>query len=113
MYLNRGCNGNLHYRCEAKNCRAKKNIRSNTIFGLARILPVTLLSVLVAWVLKYPLSVIIRETDLSKPTTRKLINAFREILTVWLIENSSKIGGVGETVEIDESVFGKRKYNRR
>lgn len=49
---------------------------------------------------------------MSRNTTSKLITEFRKILTVWLIENRSKIGGVGETVEVDESAFGKRKYYR-
>ena len=75
----------------------------------SRVLPVTL-SVLIAWILKYPFSVIVRETSLSQPTARKLIHSFREILVVWLIENSCKIGGVGKTVEVDESAFGRRKY---
>ncbi|XP_069995056.1 uncharacterized protein [Penaeus vannamei] len=36
----------------------------------------------------------------------------REVLIFWCFENQSdKIGGSGEIVEIDESKFGKRKYN--
>lgn len=112
MYINYGGKTNLIYRCGAKMCRVKKHVRDSTVFGLSRVPPVTLLSVLSAWILKYPFSVIVRETGLSRPTTRKLINSFREILVVWLIENSSKIGGIGKTVEVDESAFGKRKYNR-
>lgn len=42
---------------------------------------------------------------------QKLIGEFREILTDWLLENSSEIGGLEDIVEIDESEFG-RKYNR-
>lgn len=112
MYINYAQNGNMTYKCSARNCRAKKHIRNNTIFGLARVVPVTLLTVLVAWIMKYPSSVIVRETGLSRPTVTKLINAFREMLVVWLLENSAKIGGIGRIVEVDESAFGKRKYNR-
>ena len=36
---------------------------------------------------------------------------FRDILTVCLVENSTKVGGAGETVEIDECGFGKIQYN--
>lgn len=35
----------------------------------------------------------------------------REVLVAWCIRQEEKIGGVGEIVEIDESKFGKRKYN--
>lgn len=102
----------LGYRCGARLCRSRKNVGDSTVFGLARIAPVMFLSVICAWILKYPFSVIVKETGLSQPTVRKLIYSFREILSLWLAENSSKIGGEGKIVEIDESAFGKRKYNR-
>ena len=47
--------------------------------------------------------------DIHKKNSRKLKNEFRETLTVWLVENSSKIGGPGDIIEIDESVFGRRQ----
>lgn len=37
---------------------------------------------------------------------------FREICMKDLLKRKKKIGGVSKTVEIDESMFGKRKYNR-
>ncbi|KZR99984.1 Uncharacterized protein APZ42_003923, partial [Daphnia magna] len=39
-------------------------------------------------------------------------NFCREVSEDIVINNSEKIGGVGITVEIDESKFGKKKYNR-
>ncbi|KZS04740.1 Uncharacterized protein APZ42_032246 [Daphnia magna] len=39
-------------------------------------------------------------------------NFCREVSEDVVINNSEKIGGIGFTVEIDESKFGKRKYNQ-
>ena len=36
----------------------------------------------------------------------------REVCIDWALQRRQKIGGMGEVVEIDESKFGKRKYNR-
>lgn len=52
------------------------------------------------------------ETGVSRTTVRKLMNALWEMLIVRLLENSTKIGGAGQIVEVDENVFGKHKYNR-
>lgn len=35
----------------------------------------------------------------------------REVIVNWVFRHTKKIGGQGFTVEIDESKFGKRKYN--
>jgi ISXO2-like transposase domain len=37
---------------------------------------------------------------------------FREVCMDMLLNEAGMIGGVGKIVEIDESKFGKRKYNR-
>ena len=42
----------------------------------------------------------------------KRFQNFRATCTKYVSENKKKIGGVGLTVEIDESVVAKRKYHR-
>lgn len=112
MNLNYRENSIMNFRCTKRNCRSRKALRHNTIFGLARIRPELFLSVIVAWILKYPLCVIVKETNVGRTTVKHLISKFRELLTYWLLETSEQIGGFGETVEVDESAFGRRKYNR-
>ena len=34
------------------------------------------------------------------------------MLEAWSISSAKKLGGPGEIVEIDDSKFGKRKYNK-
>ena len=51
------------------------------------------------------------ELKLSKPTIVDWCSFCREVVISWLLKRSQKIGGPGLTVEIDESKFGKRKYN--
>lgn len=46
------------------------------------------------------------KTDINRKI-RKLINEFRESFTVWLTENSSKIGESGEMIEIDKSALAE------
>ena len=49
----------------------------------------------------------------NKNTVVDWFNFCRELCAVYMDDNASeKIGGVGKVVEIDESKFGKRKYNR-
>ena len=40
------------------------------------------------------------------------LNLIREVFIVNAVENSEKIDGPEKIVEIDESKFGKRKYNK-
>lgn len=113
MYLKRnGPKRDLIYQCGTRECRIKRSVRNGSIFQMAEVKIEILLEVLLAWILKYPTSVMLREIDISKNTLCKVLCGYRQLIFDWLIITSQKIGGVGHTVEVDESVFGKRKYNR-
>ena len=51
------------------------------------------------------------EFKLSDVTICDWASFCREILIEWCIKREGGIGGEGKIVEIDESKFGKRKYN--
>ncbi len=47
-----------------------------------------------------------------KRDASRLVYSLPDVCAQYLIDHAQKIGGVGKTVEIDESKFGKSKYNR-
>ncbi|CAF5004721.1 unnamed protein product [Rotaria sp. Silwood1] len=49
---------------------------------------------------------------LSKISLIDWKNFCRDICAIHFVNNLQKVGGPGHIVEIDESAFGKRKYNR-
>ena len=51
------------------------------------------------------------ELKLTDKTINDWSSFYREVIIDWVVQCTKKIGGPGLTVEIDESKFGKRKYN--
>lgn len=98
-------------RCESRLCRKRSSLRSGTIFNLIKVPIDKFIIVLVGWIQRYPVNTLIKETGLGKNSVSKILEIFRNLLFVWLSEKSEKIGGPGKTVEVDESAFGRRKYN--
>jgi len=64
------------------------------------------------WTYKYPQHIVLHETGLSNKTVTDFYNFCHKVCVVILEDHSEQIGGPGRIVEIDESKFGKRKFNR-
>ena len=55
---------------------------------------------------------IISMLNVSEPNVVQYFQYFRDYCSHWLLENPIQLGGVGYTVQIDESLLSKCKNNR-
>ena len=103
-----------HHRCCTNSrCRTWLSIRSGSFFEGSNIPLSTWLHLMFLWAIKASGSNIARLTSLSKPTVIRALSDLRTVCSTKIMNADMKIGGVGKTVEIDESKFGaKRKYQR-
>ena len=63
---------------------------------------------------KIPNSVVVSECGVSEAAVVDWYSFLRQVCLDWALsktQSGKKIGGPGKAVEIDESKFGKRKYN--
>ncbi|KAF8777106.1 putative transposase-like protein like [Argiope bruennichi] len=64
------------------------------------------------WVKGCTDSFIMEEADIARQTATDWISFCREVCACMLVNESVTLGWQGKIVEIDESKFGKRKYNK-
>ncbi|KAG8238953.1 hypothetical protein J437_LFUL018762 [Ladona fulva] len=64
------------------------------------------------WCIKVPLIRIVKDLRISKQAAVDWSSFCREVCVHSCIDNCDMLGGEGKVVEIDESKFGKRKFNR-
>lgn len=103
------------WRCSNSRCRSKRSIREASFFANARLDMSTMLMFMYLWSKDYTSKFIREELELARSTAVDWSRFCRGI-AVYHYENeelsNEKIGGIGVVVEIDESVFSKRKYHR-
>ena len=102
-----------HWECSARRCRKRRSIRAGSFFENSKIPLAHWLYVIFLWSIEVQSKKVAMLTGLSLRTVTTALQALRNICSLKILHGHIKLGGRGETVEIDESMFGhKRKYNR-
>ena len=90
----------------------KRSIRRDSILERRKIPLLTFLQVLWHSCNTLSVSQTAKQESLSPKTVRSIYTAIRHCMIEDLLITPPLIGGPGKIVEIDESIIGKRKYNR-
>jgi transposase-like protein len=104
---------NTEKRCTKKTCRKRHSITHNTIFQSSNLKVTDILELIYLKIcLNSRYQDVISCTTLTSKTITKWTRYIQQIMANDLEVDDIKVGGPGIVVEIDESKFGKRKYNR-
>ena len=93
-------------------CRRMKSIRDGSWFSGSHLSLEKILEITYLWCEDLPQHTIMKWCQVAEHTIVDWCCFCREVCIVFEADHFEKIGGPGCTVEIDESKFGKRKYNR-
>lgn len=105
-------NGN-YYRCKVRACRYEWSMYKNTFFAGKKLGVHKILQLAYFWLNNNSNEQIVTMCGVNKNTVTTWFQYFRELIT-WDMDTlgeQARIGGEGIIVEVDESKFGKRKYN--
>jgi transposase-like protein len=99
-------------RCTTKSCRQKMSILKNSFFSRSRLPIHDTLLLGYLWLTGDSYISALAKTPHSTGTIVSYYSYFRQLVADSLDDEDWTIGGEGIIVEVDESKFGKRKYNR-
>lgn len=100
------------FRCPKKDCRKETSVRLHSFFDGHKMKCFKILFIAYLWLIKTPFMSIVAASASGTSQVSGLQKKFRELIASSLEVDDTVIGGPGIVVEIDESKFGKRKYNR-
>ncbi|XP_068220037.1 uncharacterized protein [Palaemon carinicauda] len=115
--MRNGCNvrngqSNYFWRCRNRKCRRKFTMRHKSFFERSHLEEREIILLTCCWVHRWPqYCVELKNEQLGSHTLVDWYNFCRKVCEQVLILDNKKIGGPGHIVEVDESKFGKRKYN--
>ena len=100
------------WRC--RSCKSTRTLRDGTFFSHSRLELQQILDLMLYWSQGVDSQKFIRRNCkiLSSATIVDWRNFMRDLCSEYFIRNPATIGGTGHVVEIDESAWTKRKYNR-
>ncbi|GFX83280.1 putative transposase-like protein [Trichonephila clavipes] len=90
----------------------KRSVRQNNWFEESKLSMLEILKLTNMWVRKANRDFISFELNITKKTAIDWMSFCREICMEMCVYESSILGGPDLIVELDEGMFGKRKYNR-
>ncbi|KAM7284651.1 hypothetical protein ISCGN_001745 [Ixodes scapularis] len=93
-------------------CRGQVSVRSGSFFEGSHLTLPQLMKIIYLWCQNLPCAIIQRETDVASKTITDWTSLCREVVVNAVFTHSEMIGGEGVTVELDESMFMRRKYHR-
>jgi ISXO2-like transposase domain len=102
------------WRCSKQHCRKKLSIRARSFFAGSKLNLRNQVLFLHLWSKKYTSKQMVDDFGFTLPTIVDWSRYCRDI-ALWYIETiyeTKPIGGIGRTVEIDETLIVRRKYNR-
>jgi len=100
------------YRCKRKACRKAVSVYQGTVFAKSKIPCNKILHMAYLWLAGCSHKAIMLLTGHSKQAVTNFITIFQDLVGCAIDSDDTIIGGENVIVEIDESKFGKRKYNK-
>jgi transposase-like protein len=116
LYKKTTSKNNFRWQCK-KSCGFSKSITSDSMFEGSHLKIEKIVLLMYMWCKEHMQKNIVEELGINKNTCSQWCNKFRERCEYAMEEENEIIGGVDENgnsidVEIDESLFFKRKFNR-